>query len=354
MLSVMKSVPAELKLDLPWIESVTLKEPSLRIVRGAPNSISFPDGITLGVSVVIADHFRSVDDLHEAVVGAERPGTLVLVVGFIPQNWRSTLRSRETSFIDAAGIAELYWPRLRVTARRFGQIVERNRKPLGFQKNFAVVAQTLILGHLAGERLSVSQLADRAAVSPATASRAVSQLQEHGLVQKQRDGNSIYVIMTDLAAIRRQLAEGTAWPSNATLFGYFWGRTIFETAQQLSQLAAQLELNFAITGSIAAAAYGVGMSSTHRELHVWVRDTHHDLQEVAEMLHIDPARKESANVVLSTDPWKFGTQNRTRKQWMDFSLCVANPVRVWCDLHAEPRGDDVAHQLWSVIEHEAS
>lgn len=57
---------------------------------------------------------------------------------------------------------------------------------------------------------------------------------------------------------------------------------------------------------------------------------------------------EGGNVALVLDRWRVG-RHRSAATKFDEQANISHPLRVWCDLHDEPRGEDFAAQLWGVV-----
>lgn len=337
---------AELTLDLPWVESRTGDLAGLVVRRGRDDTLAYDDGIVLDVQVIDPMDYESAAALIDAVRSAGGPGRVVLVAGAVPLAWRAALREAEVSFVDVSGVAEITWPRVRVSAKHFGKPVRRRRAALPFQKGHALVVQELLVVTADGSEPTIGELAGAAGVSLPTASRAVSQLAAHGLVAKQRDGTRVAVEVVDRVAIANRLAERTAWPGDEVLPAFLWGRTIFDIAARLSESGAKADIDLAITGRVGAAFYGVLGTSSPREARCWVDAGSGSLADVAEGLGLEPASDESANVLLSTDKWRVGTHRRQEVLMDDLTAWVSHPMRVWCDLHDEPRGTEYAAQMW--------
>ena len=340
---------AELTLNLPWIEATGEQVEDLVVRRGRADTLAYDDGIVLDVAVLDPSQFDSTEELLEGAAREARPGRLVLVAGAIPVAWRSQLRDEQVSFVDVSGVAEISWPRLRVSARRFGKPVRRRRSPLSFQKGHAVVAQELLAAAMDGSQLTISDVAERAGVTRPTASKAVTQLAEHGLVVKEREGHRVWVRVAERAELAERLADRSAWPGDERLSGYLWGRTVFDVAARLSKSAASQEIALAITGRVGAAYLGVMGTSSPGEVRSWVVVGDRELSDIAEQLGLEPSSDEAANVWLSSDPWGVGTHGRSEVVFNEWSASVAHPVRVWCDLQSEQRGSEFAAQLWGAI-----
>jgi DNA-binding transcriptional ArsR family regulator len=340
---------AILTLDLPWVEGRTGRLDDLAVGRGRVNTLTYDDGIVLDVQVIDPAAYNSLSALLDAVRAAAGPGRVVLVAGAVPLDWRARLREAEVSFVDVSGVAEIAWPRIHVRERHFGKPARRRRAPLPFQQGHALVAQELLAVTADGSHPTIGDLATSAHVSLSTTSRAISQLAEHGLVIRQRQGRSIAVEVVDRVTIATRLAERTAWPGDETLPGFRWGRTIFDVAARLSEAGTGVGIDVALTGRLGAAFYGVLGTSSPDQARCWVDVGQRSLADAAEALGLEPADEESANVLLSTDRWRVGTHRRREVHQEDVTAWVAHPLRVWCDLHAERRGVEYAAQLWGAV-----
>ncbi len=345
----MQVVPTTLTLDLPWVEAPAAQLEGLVVRRGRADTLVYDDGIVLDVRVIDPSAFESPAALVDAARSSAAPGRVVLVAGAVPLAWRAELRNAEVSFVDVSGVAEINWPRVHVSARRFGKPVKRRRGPLAFQKGHGLVVQELLIRTADGSQPTIGELAERAGVSAPTASKAVTQLAEHGLVAKRREGTWVSVEVVDRVAIATRLAERTSWPGEEMLSAFLWGRTIFDVAARISDAAARADVELAATGRVGAAYHGVPGTSSPKELRCWVDTRHGSLGDVAEALGLEPATEESANVLLSADRWRVGVHRRAEAQFDDFTASVAHPLRVWCDLHDERRGSEHAAQMWGAV-----
>jgi DNA-binding transcriptional ArsR family regulator len=342
---------AELTLALPWVEATPEHLEGLIVRRGRANTLAYSDGITMEVLVLDPGLYGSAEALVGAANERAGPGRVLLIAGAVPLSWRPRLRDVELSFVDVAGVAEINWPRLRVSARRFGKPIKRRRSPVSLQKGHALVVQELLIASVDGEQLTISDLAERAGVSLPTASRATSQLAEHGLVVKEREGHRVWVSIVHRVEVAKRLAERTRWPGAEMLSGFLWGRTVFDTADRISSFADRKQIALAVTGRVGAAYYGVLGTTSPNDVRCWVDVGRHELPDVAEQLGLDPAPDDAANVLLCADPWRVGIHRRSEVMFDEWSASIAHPVRVWCDLHSEQRGSEFAAQLWGTIAH---
>jgi DNA-binding transcriptional ArsR family regulator len=345
-----QSLAAELQLNLPWAPQTPERVGELAVRRGRADVLSYDDGIQLEVRVLHPGQYSSVQELLGDARRQEGAGRVLLVAGAVPVGWRPQLREAELSFIDVAGVMDIAWPRLRVSVRRFGQPVERRRSPLPLQKGYAVVVQELLIATAASSSPpTIGKLADGTGVSLSTASRVVSQLAEHGLVTKERAGKHVTVILADRVAVADRLATQSAWPGGQVLGGHLWGRNGWDIAARLSRNADAAGIGLAVTGRAAAAFLGVLGTSSPSEVRCWAKVDEDDLAAVAGRLGLEPVSEEAANVALCADRQRVGMHRRQPAGFDEWTATIANPVRVWCDLHGESRGNEFASQLWGAI-----
>lgn len=337
-----------LQLALPWIQEHQ-QLGDLAVSRGPTSTLAYDDGITLLVKLLDPADYRSVEDALRAARDAEGAGVVTLVAGAIPVPWRAALRSSGVSFIDTSGVAEIRWPRIEVSAGQFAQTVERRRAPLPLQKGHAIVIQELVIAALRNENPTIGDAATRAGVGISTASRAIAQLAGHGLVDKRRVGRQVVVHVSDPAAVANLLVPRIAWPPGTTLSGYLWGATVWDTAAALSQRARRAGVALAITGRSALPFLGILSTFPPAQIRCWVAAPADGLDAIARQLTLEPAPPDESNVVLGADPWKAGVHSRSERRFDRWEASVAHPLRVWCDLHDEPRGTDFADQLWKEL-----
>ncbi len=322
----------------------------MSLQRNQVSSLRFDDGIELAVQLVEPGDFSELADLIDYVDRTRGPGRVVLVAGAVPLAWRSKLRSARVSFVDPSGVAEISWPRLKVSSGQFARRSERSRAPLPMQKSHAVAVQELVVAALRGERLSIGEIAERASVGLSSASRAISQLEAHGLVEKQRHGRAVLVDVADPVLVAELLAERTAWPQGSTLSAFAWGRNIWDVAASVAERAGDADISLSVTGRTALAYFGVLGTSSSEQVRCWVGNQESELEAVAERLGLEPAPVKESNVVLAADPWGVGLIGRTEREFEGSRAVIAQPVRVWCDLHSEQRGTEFAARLWKEIE----
>lgn len=341
---------AVLSLSLPWLPDSPLWIENLGIQRGGANILMYDDHITMDVRVLDPGEYRTAEALTAAALEQRGPGRVVLVAGALPVRWRAALRANGLSFFDSSGVIEIDWPKVLVSTARFAHDVQRQRSPISLQKGHALILQELLVVTGGAGRPTISDLANNTGTSLSTASRAISQLADHGLVAKDRDDNHVRVTVVQRRELAKRLATQTKWPGREALAGFRWRPNTWDLASQLSEAAAKKKIALAVTGRVAAAFLGLMTTSSPERIHCWVSGDQEQLVSAAVQLELERAPMNESNVILSTDPWGVGVHRRQAIGFEQWRASIANPIRIWCDLHAEPRGADIADQLWSVME----
>ncbi len=343
------SVTPELHLTVSWLPSTPERLDGLVLRRGRANVLTFDDGITQEVRVLDPAGYRVVDALLGEARRQKGPGRVVLVAGALPVAWRAALRQSGVSFMDVAGVVEIDWPRTRVSTARFAHTVQRHRSPISLQQGHALILQELLLVTAGGSRPTIGELARETKTSLSTASRAISQLAEHGLVSKDRDENHVRVTVEQRTELADRLAKQTKWPGQEELAGYLWGRNAWDVAARISTTSVKKRLNLTITGRGGASFLGVPGTTSPGEIRCWVGGRAQRLESVADLLEVEVAPEGQANVILSTDRWGLGVHRGREARIDQWRARIANPIRVWCDLHSELRGTEFAAQVWELI-----
>lgn len=329
---------AVLVLDEPWVPDRS-RLGSLAVLRGSEPVLRYADGIDLEVVVLDPRDYRSAAQAIDAAA-RHRRGQVALVAGPVPVEWRAELRAAAVSFLARTGAAEIRWPRIVVSAHRFEDEDDHRRSPVPLQKSRAIVAQEL-LARGPAQPVTITELATNAEVSPATASRAVHQLAEQGLVERRRAGRAVAVSVAAPRALLRRLAERTPWPAADTIAGYRWGRTAADIATGVCEEADASGVDVAVSGRAAAEAYGVLATRSAREVRLWVA-TQMSADDLVRALGAEHVPQEEANLFIAFDRRGYGLHRSERLG----ILRLAHPVRVYCDLQDEPRGPDLADDLW--------
>ena len=339
----------ELRLNLPWMPPEAKPVGDLIIRRGRDDVLAYDDGITLQVRVLDPAARRSADVLLADAQAEAGAGRVVLVAGAVPVEWRAALRQAGLSFIDVSGVAEIAWPRIRVSTRHLTEPAERRTTAIPLQKGHALVVQELLVAPASGPPPTITQLAERAHVSVSTASRTITQLAEQGLVERDRNWRHVAVRLSDRAGLAKLLAERSAWPAGQVISGHAWGRNIWDAAASISRRAADAGISFAVTGRCGAAFLGVLGTAPPPMMRCWADLGERSLADASEQLRLELAPIESSNVLISADPWRVGLRHSAAAQFEEWTATVAHPVRVWCDLHGEERGQEFAAQLWGAV-----
>ena len=339
----------ELSLNLPWMPPEPEPIGELVIRHGRDDVLAYDDGITLQVRVLDPAAYRSAGVLLADAQAETGPGRVVLVAGAVPVEWRFMLRQAGLSFIDVSGVAEIAWPRIRASTRRLTKPVERRTTAIPLQKGHALVVQELLVTPASGSPPTITELAERTRVSVSTASRVVAQLAEQGLVERDRNWRHVTVRLPDRVGLAKLLADRSAWPAGQVISGHAWGRNIWDAAASISRRAADAGIDFAVTGRCGAAFLGVLGTAPPPMVRCWADLGDRPLADASEQLHLELAPIESSNVLISADPWRVGLQHRTAVRFEEWTAIVAHPVRVWCDLHGEERGQEFAAQLWGAV-----
>ncbi|MCZ7535215.1 MAG: hypothetical protein M5T61_04230 [Acidimicrobiia bacterium] len=339
----------ELILDLPWVPQEPERLDGLTVRRGRHNKLSYDDGITLEVCIVDPGGHRTLDELLDELGRQGGAGRVALVAGAVPLQWRSQLRAADVSFIDVSGVAEIRWPRLKISARRLGKPAQRRTVSVPMQKSHALIAQELLITSLSGVRVTIGDIALGTGASLSSVSRSIAQLAAQGLVAKEREGRDLVVSVVDAVELANLLAERSAWGRGEVLWGYLWGRNTWDVAARLSLKAAERHASLAVTGRVGAAFYGIVGTASPPTVRCWVDTSASSLSDVAGLLGLEPAPEDEANVGLSADRWRIGMHRREERTFEEWKATVAHPIRVWCDLRDEQRGDEFAAQMWGLI-----
>lgn len=346
---ILQIMTAELRLNLPWVPQEPERIDELVVQRGRIDVLAYDDGITLQVRVLDPAVYASAEALVTEARNEAGPGRVALVAGVVPVGWRPALREAELSFVDVSGVAEISWPRLRISTRQFARPVERRRAAIPLQKGHSLVVQELLIVSADGSRPTITELAEHVSVSVSTVSRVVAQLAEQGLVERVRDWRHVGVSLTDRVELAELLASRTAWPTSEVIYGYAWGRNIWDVAATISRNAAGAGVDLAITGRTGAAFQGILGTASPSEVRCWAHLNGRTLTDVAEQLGLEPAPRDSSNVLVSADPWRIGVHRSSAVRFEEWTATVSHPVRVWCDLHSEERGREFAAQLWGTL-----
>lgn len=345
---------AELTLDVPWIPEDPRTLDGLRLRRGRDAELRYLtadlDGITQRVEVEFAH--RSLDpDMVAARARAQPAGQLFLIVGPVPLELRAPLRDRMVSFLATDGTAEIFWPRLRVSASRFtDEVVERRTSAVTLRGSHARVVQALLAADMEGDVFETSKaLGLRAGVGPSVVSRLLQKLARQGLVVLEREAGQAQPRVADRVALATLLRDERGWASARAVYGYVYGRDVIDRAARITNSASSDPDadDVAISGAVGAMAYdAVAVGVT--ELRVWLSGLAESPPEPRLLAAgIEPAARHEANCQVAFDRDGIGLLGARDVSLGHSDIRVAHPLRVWCDVHDELRGDDIAAELWS-------
>lgn len=360
--SNLQLVPVELRLNVPWLPREARPVGDLLLGRGSDNTFTM-DGCGVPVHILDPASFLTVEPLIFAAQRADAPDRLVLVAGHVPAVWRGALREAGVSFACDDGEVEVTWP---------GRIAPSPGLALALPHWDALLAQELVIAAADGRSMACAELARVTGASVAEVLAAVGRLADHGLVQlagpsaasPAPSGGPLAVsepdfeaaaaramtadvTVTDVAALEDVLARRTAWPGSGRVAGgYVWGRNMWDVAARISRDAVAAGIDVVVTGRAAAAFFGVVGPTSRSEVWCWASTQGRSLKVIAAELKLEPVPWDDANVMVAADPHGIGTGHRASVNSGEWMATVAHPLRIWCDLHHERRGLDLAGKLW--------
>lgn len=339
--SNLQRVSVELRLDVPWLPEEASHVGDLLIGRGSDNAL-IRDGRSVPVHILDPASFLTVEPLIFAAQRADVPNRLVLVAGHVPMVWRGALREAGVSFACDDGAAEVTWP---------GRIKPSPRLTLTLPRWEALLAQELIIAAADGRSPTCGELAGSLGTGVHEIMAAAGKLTEHGLAQLPAEpaesAAATAVTVTNVTALADALAHRTAWPgSHKVVGGFVWGKNIWDIAARISRDAAAAGIDLAVTGRAAAAFFGAVGPAARSEVWCWADAEGRSLADIARNLKLEPAPWDEANVMVAADSCGVGTRHRASADSGGLTATVAHPLRVWCDLHHEGRGLDLAGKFW--------
>ena len=168
-------------------------------------------------------------------------------------------------------------------------------------------------------------------------------------MERDRNWRQVAVRLSDRAGLAKLLAERSTWPAGQVISGHAWGRNIWDATASISRRAADAGIPFAVTGRCGAAFLGVLGTAPPPVMRCWADLGERSLADASEQLRLELAPMDSSNVLISADPWRVGLRHSADAHFEEWTATVAHPVRVWCDLHGEERGQEFAAQLWGAV-----
>jgi len=255
------------------------------------------------------------------------------------------------SFLAADGTAEIFWPRLRVSASRFLEPAIQRRTPaVTLRGSHARIVQALLIAEMDERSFETSkELAVAAGTGPSIVSRLLNKLARQGLVAIEREAGTARPHVADRVALANLLRGQRGWAQSRVVYGYVYGRDAIDRAARLADRTAAEPRgpSIAVTGALGAMAYeafAVGIT----QLRVWLHAKQDSPSEPTMLAAgIEPAAAEEANCQVAFDRDGVGLLGARPVGLGHSEIPVAHPLRVWCDLENEPRGESIAAELWS-------
>jgi hypothetical protein len=282
------------------------EETALRLIRAALGPLGFVETTDrdsgADVSIRLADGKTLMLEMkHDSSprVPHERADAAVYVLRRATRRRHDEFRRAGRSFVDVSGTVYLSLPNVlidrtgvRVPTRR--GLVQQRFDP--FADRSSLVARVLL--ETAGDERTwgVRELADAAAVSPATATRAIREMEGHG-VQVQRRGRNAAVRLRDGRALFAAWTRAYDWTRNPSVA---FNAPMGDPNRFLGRMAREWTgPRWALAMHAGAARVAPHSTWTRAHLYVEVPDGS-ALVEVGEAQGWEPA--EGGNVVL-LKPW---------------------------------------------------
>jgi hypothetical protein len=262
-----------------------------------------------------------------SVLAGELEADLIVLDGLLDDETAARLEDAEVGYLDAGRRAWLPgWPR----SRRLRQRREPARQGLAPAR---IRAAQLLADH-PDERFTERRLAQRAAVSAPTAHHLIEILERDGIVRRRGQTRGTVRRITDVAALRRWLADRAAPHRVTTLPCYLPEIRTGETDGHL------------VVMSGAAAAERAGVPVLTEVPRTLLRAT---LAEGASLDDVPAAlggfrTTRGANALLIDDAARLGSTD----PWERGEALLAPASRIMLDLYLEPRQPvDLFLDLWA-------
>lgn len=214
------------------------------------------------------------------------------------------------------------------------------------------VVQELLIAATRGEELTFAELTARGG-QRIFAGEAVEELEARGYVEQRRESaRRVLVVVRDAGGLADLLAGLSAWPGTSRqggrrllAVGYLWGRNSWDIAARLTRNAEAADVPLAVTGRTGAAFYGIAGPSSRIQVRCWAVADRKTATVMAGRLGLEEVPEREANVLVAADPWRLGTGGAGIIRSGKCEASVAHPARVWCDLHGEDGGRELAAGL---------
>ncbi|WP_224362830.1 helix-turn-helix domain-containing protein [Hyalangium versicolor] len=321
----------------PWLRIRSSDEASLRLdgkvfrLRLLP----MPSGLRpeqLPLVLQSAQAWASADD--------DLPEIPVVIGSFLTRSLREALEKQDVSYLDSKGHLHLVAPGVLVHLEEGAKNPLKEAEKSGIGVHGVRTVQVLLEQT---EPFSVSELAQRAAVSLGQAHNVLTKLEHVGLVNSFGSGPNKRRRVTERTALLdwlEQQPSATRW--EPSLHVALYARRPEELWSRMTQKLTQAGVAHALTGAAAASLYGVGPTNVPLSP-VRISPTV-SLKQAAEELGAEVTDR-GANLVLLRDTGEVGSKGAMTKD----DVQVAPLVRIYLDARSARRGEDVAQQFREVV-----
>ncbi len=277
---------------------------------------------------------RAQESMFPTLAGPDKLG--FVVADRLPEHVRRDLESAGYAYADGTGAAHIDVP---------GFFVHVEGKPSRRQTLVAAPKGVGVTGvrtvqALLGEperEWSVPALATAAACSHGEAHRVMTRLQGEGLMTSHGRARSLRRTVTSPAELLDWLSSvPSARRIRERLDAFLYATDPAALVATLTRRASQAGLEYALTGTAAAHAFGARITSAVPVTMVRIAPAT-ALEEACSILKAEQTDR-GANLLLVRDVGRVGVHGRTQTS----TALLAPPVRVWLDILDEPRGEDAA------------
>lgn len=274
-----------------------------------------------------------------AQYGAQSGTLPVICSSYLSSEVRASLEREATSYIDGRGHLHLIAPGVLIHLEGSGPV----RKAPQMQRLGVDGVRTVQALLENNEPVSVSRLAERAAVSVGQAHKVLTWLEQLGFAHTTGKGPATRRIISNRSAVLDWLEQQpNAKRKGSRLDVALYARRPEELWFQVSTRLKALGAPHAFTGAAAASLYGVGPTSVPRSL---VRIAPQlSLEVVASHLGAEVTDR-GPNLTLLSDTGSVGCTGAVEQK----NIQVAPAVRIYLDAQTERRGEDVAQQFREVV-----
>lgn len=315
----------------PWL-SVVRGEPKLRADRTHPIRVHpLPSGLPANALEHWLELLGSIahDDATLDMVVARR----------IPPAIRELLETRGVGYLDWQGNLHLAWHGgvVHVGEARPAQTASKPVRALGASSVRAI--QQLLMWQ--GE-VKVHDLAERAQLSPAQAHATLVLLEREGWVRSEGRGPNRRRLLGDRGGLLDWLAQqAVALRRDRSLDCTFYARRPEELFRTASMKLREAGVAHGLTGAAAASIYGTGPTAV--PLAAIRVDPSVTLEHAAEVIGAEPTQR-GQNLRLIRDTGGTGSKLTDERE----GVHLAPKVRIYLDLKADRRGEDLAEQFREV------